>query len=87
MQNATNRPSGNFAANVGERSQFFPPLDRETRSHVDTACASFHLNRRPQTLRSWASTEQGALRPIRICGRLAWAVADIKRVLNGGANA
>lgn len=63
----------------------FPSLADETRSHVDTACASFHLNRRPQTLRSWASTEQGALRPVRVNGRLAWATADIKRLLSGGA--
>jgi hypothetical protein len=70
-----------------QTARTFPSLENETRSHVDTACASFHLNRRPQTLRSWASTEQGALRPTRICGRLAWAVADIKLALNGGANA
>ena len=64
----------------------FPPLDQETRSHVDTACAAFHLTRRPQTLRSWASNEAGALRPVRVNGRLAWPVADIKRLLSGGAN-
>jgi hypothetical protein len=86
MQIATNLSCKSNAAHCGDPSQTFPSLDRETRSHVDTACASFHLNRRPQTLRSWASTEQGAIRPVRICGRLAWAVADIKRALNGGAN-
>lgn len=63
------------------------PLNDETRSHVDTACAAFHMNRRPQTLRVWAMYEAGLLRPIRINGRLAWPVADIKRVLEGGANA
>ena len=67
-------------------TQTFPPLDAETRSHVDTACAAFHLTRRPKTLRAWASSEAGALRPIRVNGRLAWSVADIKRLLNGGAN-
>ena len=65
----------------------FLPVEQETRSHVETACASYHLNRRPQTLRSWASTEQGAMRPVRVNGRLAWSVLDIKRLLNGGANA
>lgn len=87
MQTATNLTSSQAADHVASRAQIFPSLDRETRSHVDTACASFHLNRRPQTLRAWASTEQGAIRPVRVCGRLAWAVADIKRALNGGANA
>ncbi|NMM27214.1 MAG: hypothetical protein HHJ12_07965 [Glaciimonas sp.] len=60
-------------------------METETRSHVDTACAAFHLNRKPQTMRAWACLENGAMRPIRIMGRLAWATADIKRLLNGAA--
>lgn len=62
----------------------FPPIELETRSHVDTACAAFHLNRKPQTMRAWACLENGPLRPIRIMGRLAWSTADIRRLLNGG---
>lgn len=64
--------------------QHFPPLETETRSHVQTACAAFHLSRQPQTMRVWACLENGPIRPTRINGRLAWAVADIKRLLNGG---
>lgn len=64
--------------------KYFPPLSQETRTHVDTACAGFHLSRSPQTLRAWASAGNGAIRPTRINGRLAWSVADIKRVLGGG---
>lgn len=64
--------------------QKIPPLEVETRSHVDTACASFHLTRQPQTLRAWACFENGPLRPIRISGRLAWPVAEIRRLLAGG---
>lgn len=64
--------------------QKFPPLESETRSHVDTACASFHVNRKPQTLRSWACFENGPLRPVRISGRLAWSVAEIRRLLAEG---
>jgi hypothetical protein len=67
-----------------QTAQTFAPLDAETRTHVDTACAAFHLTRKPQTMRAWACLENGPLRPIRISGRLAWAVADIKRLLNGG---
>lgn len=59
----------------------FPPLELEGRATVDTATAAHHLNRRPQTLRGWACHEDGPLRPVRINGRLAWRVADIKRVL------
>lgn len=59
----------------------FSALAFEQRSHVDTSTAAFHLGRRPQTLRAWASTESGALRPIRINGRLAWSVEEIRRLL------
>jgi hypothetical protein len=62
----------------------FVPIEQETRSHVETACAAFYLTRRPQTLRLWACHENGPIRPNRVNGRLAWSVADIKRVLNGG---
>lgn len=64
--------------------QPFPPLETETRSHVTTACAAYHLMRKEQTLRAWACLENGPLRPTRIRGRLSWSVAEIKRVLNGG---
>ena len=61
--------------------QAFPPLDREARTAVETACAAFHLSRQPQTLRGWACHEDGPLRPIRVHGRLAWPVAELRRVL------
>ena len=59
------------------------PLEQVTRPTVPTADAAYYLNRRPQTLRAWACLENGALRPVRICGRLAWRVADIRALLNG----
>jgi hypothetical protein len=57
------------------------PLDREPRAHLPTDEAAAHMNRRPQTLRKWACTEEGPLRPVRIAGRLAWKVADLRAVL------
>ena len=57
------------------------PLAREARATVDTATAAYHLNRQPQTLRGWACNEDGPLRPLRINGRLAWPVAELRRVL------
>jgi hypothetical protein len=63
--------------------QTFPPLDQETRSHVETACAAYHLMRKPQTMRAYACLESGPIRPVRING-LAWSVAEIKALLNGG---
>ena len=58
-----------------------PPLETVTRPTVGTADAAFYTNRRPQTLRGWACNEDGPLRPIRINGRLAWHVAELRRVL------
>lgn len=62
----------------------FPPIDQETRSHVETACAAFHLSRKAQTLRAWACLENGPIRPRRINGRLSWATSDLRNLLNGG---
>lgn len=61
----------------------FPPLENITRPTVTTEEAAYYLNRRPQTLRLWACLENGALRPLRICGRLAWRVSDIRALLEG----
>lgn len=62
----------------------FTPLELETRTAIPTDAAAYHLNRKCQTLRAWACLENGAIRPIRINGRLAWNVADIKALLSGG---
>lgn len=59
----------------------FIPLDQETRTHVSTSVMCHHIGRKEQTARGWACHEDGPLRPIRINGRLAWAVADIRRLL------
>lgn len=50
---------------------------------TDEAAAA--INRKPQTLRKWACLENGPIRPVRINGRLAWRVADLQSLLNGGA--
>jgi hypothetical protein len=39
------------------------------------------LGRAPQTLRLWACSEDGPLRPLRINGRLAWPVGELRRLL------
>lgn len=56
-------------------------LERETRAALPTGEAAFHLNRAQQTLRLWAMREDGPLRPMRINGRLAWPVSELRRVL------
>lgn len=64
-----------------QQQRCYTPLDLETRSAVDTACAAHHLSRQPQTLRGWACKEDGPLRPIRVHGRLAWPTSELRRVL------
>lgn len=59
----------------------FRPLATETRATLPTPEAAFHLSRAQQTLRLWAMRQNGPVRPMRINGRLAWPVADLKRVL------
>lgn len=58
------------------------PLERETRSNLPTPEAAYHLNRAQQTLRLWAMRENGPIRPIRVNGRLAWPVSELRRILN-----
>lgn len=63
----------------------FPRLDAETRTHVDTETAAYHLNRKIQTLRIWSAYGTGPLKPVRAHGRLLWSVADIKTLTQTGA--
>jgi len=73
-----NTPQGQNMANT---SLHLTPLDRETRATLPTPEAALHLNRAQQTLRLWAMREDGPIRPIRIHGRLAWPVAELRRIL------
>lgn len=57
------------------------PLDMISRTHITTDEAAFYLNRKPQTLRSWACLENGLIRPVRVNGRLAWSVQEIRNIL------
>lgn len=64
----------------------FLPLEFETRTAISTNNAAFHLNRKSQTLRAWACLENGPIKPVRINGRLAWSVAEIKNLLVAGGH-
>ncbi len=62
--------------------QKFPPLELVNRPTVTTEQAAHYLNRRPQTLRTWAmNSGTGPINCIRINGRLAWPVSELRRVL------
>jgi hypothetical protein len=74
-------------AAVGRASleRAYPPLESVTRPVLDTASAAHYLCRKQQTLRVWACFENGPLRPIRVNGRLAWSVVEIRRLLGVGS--
>ena len=82
MQTATHQ---SVEVREGVTGPAFVSLASETRAAVDTATAAYHLNRQPQTLRGWACLENGPLRPVRVHGRLAWPVAELRRVLGVAA--
>jgi hypothetical protein len=80
-----NTPVRDVNAPLTPAAKDFPPLSAVTRPALDTDAAAYYLNRRPQTLRKWAMGDGlGPIRPIRVFGRLAWPVSEIRRILEGG---
>lgn len=51
---------------------------------LSTAEAAAAINRKPQTLRVWSHLGNGPIQPVRINGRLAWRVSDLRALLSGG---
>ena len=62
-----------------------PALTKVSRGRdtLTTNEAAPAINRRPQTLRKWAALECDPIRPVRINGRLAWRVSDLRALLQG----
>ena len=57
----------------------YPPLGLVTKPNLTTAELAYYLNRRPQTLRGWASRSgTGPMVPKRIGGMLAWPTSLAK---------
>lgn len=78
-----NKPEG---YDMATNSIHLTPLSQEARAALPTREAAAHLNRAQQTMRLWAMRENAPIRPVRINGRLAWPVTEIKRLLGvGGA--
>jgi hypothetical protein len=58
-----------------------PKLELINTPTVSTNEAALYLSRKPQTLRSWAAFQKGPIQPLRINGRLAWSVDELKKIL------
>ena len=74
------------ASESSTSAEKFPALSMVARGRdtLSTDEAARAINRRPQTLRKWAALECGPIRPVRINGRLAWCVSDLRALLCGG---
>lgn len=66
--------------------RIYPPIDQVAKPSLDTQDAAYYLNRAEQTMRYWACSESGPIRPLRIHGRLHWPTADIRKLLGGEIN-
>ena len=61
----------------------FPPLELVTKPHLTTAELSYYTNMAKQSWRVKAcyDTAPEGLRPLRVCGKLAWPTAGAKKLL------
>ena len=60
-----------------------PALDDITKPNLTTREAAYYLNRAPQTLRAAYCYGRPPVKVLRINGRLAWPVSEIKRLVLG----
>ena len=61
----------------------FPPLESVTKPNLTTKELSYYSNMAEQSWRVTAcyDTAPEGLRPLRVCGRLAWPTAGAKKLL------
>jgi hypothetical protein len=58
----------------------YPPLENVVKPVLTTGEAGHYLDRASQTMRKWAATGEGPIKPLRINGRLAWPTAAVKKL-------
>jgi hypothetical protein len=78
MENSTATNPANAAALV----QNYPPLATVTKPNLTTAELAYYSNMAEQTWRVKAcyDTAPEGLRPLRVCGKLAWPTAGAKKL-------
>ena len=79
METTTAINPANHAAGVPN----YPPLALVTKPNLTTAELAFYSNMAAQTWRVKAcyDTAPDGLRPLRVCGKLAWPTAGAKKLL------
>lgn len=70
-----------------QTEQKYPPLELVTKPRLTTAEIAYYSNLKEQTWRAHAcyGSAPGGLQPIRVCGRLAWPTAGVKKLLGVAA--
>lgn len=64
-------------------ASYYPPLEFVTKPNLTTAELAYYSNMAEQTWRVKAcyDTAPEGLRPLRVCGKLAWPTAGAKKLL------
>lgn len=77
------RPNVDTTAAAQQLNAPFPPLEQVTKPNLTTAELSYYSNIAKQTWRMKACYETfpDGLRPLRVCGKLAWPTAGAKKLL------
>ncbi len=73
----------NAAPTATPTATYYPPLETVTKPRLTTAELAHYSNLAEQTWRIKACRETfpEGLRPLRVCGRLAWPTAGAKKLL------
>lgn len=76
-------PNTKVTASSAKEHPQFPPLETVTKPNLTTRELAFYSNMAEQTWRVKAcyDTAPEGLRPLRVCGKLAWPTAGVKKLL------
>ncbi len=83
METATATNPAQPAKFEAKAPQTFPPLELVTKPNLTTAEMAYYSNMAEQTWRVKAcyDTAPDGLRPLRVCGKLAWPTTGAKKLL------
>ncbi len=83
METATEINPARLAKLEAKAPQNYPPLELVTKPNLTTAELAFYSNMARQSWRKHAcyDTAPGGLRPLRVCGKLAWSTVGVKKLL------
>ena len=87
MENATVINPARPAKLEAKAPRNYPPLEQVSKPNLTTSELAFYSNMAAQTWRVKAcyDTAPEGLRPLRVCGKLAWPTAGAKKLLGVAA--